>query len=123
VKIISAESQTEYEFQDIPCKDCIYVASCAEELDFHIRYAHYDEDDSETVSQSPYNCTICGRRNSNWGELRSHLKMMHPETVRPCKFVLLEKCFFSKNVCWFIHTKPDTTFSQQTLKEYKSCIC
>ena len=71
VEMISAESQTEYEFQDIPCKDCIYVASCAEELDWHIDDAHHDEDDdepSETVSQNPYNCNICGRRNSNWGE-------------------------------------------------------
>ena len=120
VKIISAESQTEYEFQDIPCKDCIYVASCAEELDFHVGDAHYDEDDdgpSESVSQSPYNCNICGRRNSKWGELRSHLKIMHAETVRPCKFFLLDKCDFPENVCWFMHTKPDTTFSQQTLKE------
>ena len=27
VEMVSAETQTVYEFQDIPCKDCIYVAS------------------------------------------------------------------------------------------------
>jgi DNA-directed RNA polymerase subunit RPC12/RpoP len=95
-------------------------------LDFHIENAYYDDDDdgpSETFSQSPYNCNICGRRNSNWGDLRSHLKMMHPESVRPCKFFLLGKCDFPENICWFMHTKPSTTSSPQTLTEYKCGIC
>ena len=37
---VSAETQTESEFQDYHCKDCIYVASCMEELDWHAGDAH-----------------------------------------------------------------------------------
>ena len=125
--MISAETQTVYEFQDIPCKDCIYVASCAEELDFHIENAHYDEDDadepSKTLSENPYNCNICSRKNATWGDLRYHLKTMHAETVRTCKFYLLGKCDFPENVCWFMHRNPSTAPSSQTLKEYKCGIC
>ena len=121
----SAETQTVYEFQDIPCKDCIYVASCAEELDFHIENVHWDDDDgpSETVSESPYNCNICSKRNSNWGDLRCHLKTMHPGTVRTCKFFLLGKCDFPENVCWFMHTKPNTTLSPCRLSKSILVVC
>ena len=94
-------------------------------MDFHIENVHWDDDDgpSETVSESPYNCNICSKRNSNWGDLRCHLKTMHPGTVRTCKFFLLGKCDFPENVCWFMHTKSSTTLSPQTLKEYKCGIC
>ena len=44
VETASVECQTEYEFQDIPCKDCIYVASCLDELNWHIENDHADED-------------------------------------------------------------------------------
>ena len=36
---------------------------------------------------------------------------------------MLEKCEFPENVCWFMHKKPDTTLSQQTLKDYKCGVC
>ena len=73
VESASIECQTEYEFQDIPCKDCIYVASCLEELNWHIENDHADEDEvNEFAIPSPFNCNICGKRNSNKCELRSH---------------------------------------------------
>ena len=40
----SIESQTESEFQDYHCQHCIYVASCIDELDWHIENAHADEE-------------------------------------------------------------------------------
>ena len=125
VEVASIECQTEYEFQDIPCKDCIYVASCLEELNWHIENGHEDEDGelTEFAPPSPDNCKICGKRNSNKVDLRIHLKVTHPETVRPCRFFVLGKCDFPESICWFIHTKPSTALSPQTFQEYKYGLC
>ena len=51
----SIESQTESEFQDYYCQHCIYVASCVDELEWHIENAHADEEPFDIDLQ---NCQI-----------------------------------------------------------------
>ena len=77
----SIESQTESEFQDYYCQHCIYVASCVDELDWHIKNAHTDEGPSDIDLQKPYSCNICAKKNANKGQLMSHIRTIHPETV------------------------------------------
>ena len=36
----SKETQTKSEFQDYPCNECVYSASCMEELDWHFENYH-----------------------------------------------------------------------------------
>ena len=119
----SIETQTESEFQDYYCQHCIYVASCVEELDWHIENAHAEEEPSDIELQRPYGCNICAKRNVNKGQLMIHIRTMHPETVRTCKFFIIGKCDFPDNVCWFMHTKSNTSSSPQMLKQFKCGFC
>ena len=120
---IAAETQTEHEFIEIPCNECVYMASCQEELNFHLENDHDQEESEEPEIPDPNTCNVCGKRNKNKGELLSHRKTRHPETVRTCKFFLQGKCDFPESVCWFLHTKTSTGSSPQTLKSYKCGIC
>ena len=98
---VSSETQTESEFQDYHCKDCIYVASCMEELDWHAgdAYNQDDPEESEEFILHPYSCNICAKRNANQGDLMSHRKNKHPEFIRTCKFFIKGKCDFPASVC------------------------
>ena len=119
----SIESQTESEFQNFSCQDCVYVASCIDELDWHLENEHnYDKPDESEIP-NPYSCNICGKRNNNNGELMSHRKNIHPETIRTCKYFIMGRCDFPESVCWFMHTIGSTTSAPQTLNEYKCGLC
>jgi hypothetical protein len=122
IKVV-AETHTEHEFIEIPCNECVCMASCQEELDFHLENDHDHEESEEPESPDPNTCNICGKRNKNKGELLSHIKSRHPETVRTCKFFLQGRCDFPESVCWFMHTQTSTASSPQTLKSYKCGIC
>ena len=52
-----------------------------------------------------------------------HIRTMHPETVKTCKFFINGKCDFPDNVCWFMHTKISTSSSPQMLKQFKCGFC
>ena len=73
IKVV-AETHTEHEFIEIPCNECVYMASCQEELDFHLENDHDHEESEEPESPDPNTCNICGKRNKNKGELLSHSK-------------------------------------------------
>ena len=120
----SKETQTKSEFQDYPCNECVYSASCMEELDWHFENDHDYSEPEE--SPSPFTCYICQKRNKNKGELMRHRKIQHPETIRTCRFFVQGSCDFPDSVCWFDHTLSDKkieTSSTQTLKEYKCGFC
>ena len=61
------ETQTESEFQDIHCKDCVYVASCMEELDFHLENDHGQDEPEESGEHSIFSCNICGEKKTKTG--------------------------------------------------------
>jgi hypothetical protein len=117
------ETQTETEFQEIPCHFCIYSASCYEELDWHLDNNHGQEEPSESDTPSPFTCNICCKKNSNRGELLRHKKHKHPEAVRTCKYFLAGKCDFPENACWFIQTKTSIKPVPQTLVNYTCGVC
>jgi hypothetical protein len=78
----SVESQTQWEFQEYPCNECVYLASWTDELNWHLENEHgHDEDDSDELS-GPFTCFICRKQNRNKGELMHHRKTQHP--VRTC---------------------------------------
>ena len=54
----------------IPCRICIYVASCEEELNWHIE----DEHDIKTDFETDFPCDICGKWRRTEGDLTYHLK-------------------------------------------------
>ena len=54
--------------------DCVSVASCIDELDWHLENEHNYDKPEESEIPNPYSCNICGKRNNNNGELMSHRK-------------------------------------------------
>ena len=118
------ESQTEWEFQEFPCQYCVYLASCVEELNWHLENDHDMEEQEESEVPSPNTCKICGKKNKNKGELMSHRKNRHPEKIRTCKFYLKGKCDFPESVCWFRHNSSDnSTSTPLSLTEYRCGFC
>jgi hypothetical protein len=66
---ITAETQTVHEFIEIPCNECVYMASCQEELNFHLENDHDQEETEEPEMTDPNTFNICGKRNKNLREL------------------------------------------------------
>ena len=64
----------------IPCKICIYVATCEEELNWHIE----DEHDIKTdiFLETDFPCEICGKWCRTAADLTYHLKKHEIETLK-----------------------------------------
>ena len=122
----SEETQTESEYTDFPCQECVYVASCIEELNWHLENEHNHEEAEELDFNNHLNCNICGKRNANNGELMTHRKNSHPETIKTCKYFVKGKCGFPESVCWFNHKIRETnsaTLTPQTLMQFHCGFC
>ena len=78
----SIESQTESEYQDYHCQNCIYVASCIDELDWHIENAHADEEPFDVDSQKPYSCNICAKKECKQGSIDESYKNYTPRNSK-----------------------------------------
>jgi hypothetical protein len=86
---LSVESQTQWEFQEYPCNECVYLASCVDELNWHLENEHdQDGEDEPDEPSGPFTCYICRKKNRTKGELMHHRKTHHPEMVRTCTFFM-----------------------------------
>ena len=122
-----SQTQTEYEFQEFPCQECVYVASCVEELDWHHGNDHSDTgtETDESDPQSIFSCRICGRINRSKGELMTHRKVKHPQLIRTCRFYVQGICDFPDDVCWISHKvcEKSSSSAPQMLDKFKCGIC
>ena len=97
----------------IPCRLCIYVATCEEQLNWHMD----DEHDLNTVMYfgSDFPCEICGK----WCRT-GVVKSVHPKG-KTCSYFLDGCCVFDSNECWFNH--PDLTQVDSVPRTLKSLKC
>ena len=94
----SIETQTLYDDEnglEFPCKECVFVATCEDELRFHGDNEH----DTEESIEFKYCCKICEHKTNDMGELMMHRKILHPRTIRRCKFFAKGACSFDENDC------------------------
>ena len=61
---ISVESQTQLKFQEYACNECVYLASCVDELNWHLEKEH-DQDDKDDPDEPSghFTCYICRTKN------------------------------------------------------------
>ena len=67
---ISTETQTLTKDINIPCLLCVYVASCEEELNWHMGEEH----DTEKFFDTDFPCDVCGKWCRSATDLINHLK-------------------------------------------------
>ena len=76
----------------LPCRICIYVATCEEELSWHMDDEHALNTDMHL--QTDFTCEICGRCCRTESDLTYHLKKhefvknVHPQEVQTCPYFL-----------------------------------
>ena len=110
------ESQTmsdQPEEVEIPCKQCIVIATCEEELNWHMNSEH----SLDSNCDAPFSCNICGRNCQTKNELMAHRKVKHPLTIKICRYFIRGECRFGDDVCWYSHQVSRTNDIPQTLTE------
>jgi hypothetical protein len=107
----------------IPCRLCIYVATCEEQLNWHMDDEH--DLNTDMYFETDFPCEICGKWCRTGADLTYHLKKhevvksVHPIEGKTCSYFLDGCCVFDSNECWFDH--PDTV--PRTLKSLKCRFC
>ena len=128
----SQESQTFSNDIQISCNQCIYLATCEEELNWHMGYEHdlsdelfFDKDffcevcdrfcktESELIEHKQVHipskvkvsvdCNFCEKHFLTQSDLMSHKKIEHAVKVATCWNFSSGKCDFQDEECWFIH--------------------
>ena len=130
----------------ICCNICIYVATCEEELNWHMGESHDQPDDSYfdkdfycdicsrwfdqesdmidhkkqhhvmNTDSDRLNCNICEEKFSTKKHLMNHKKTMHVEKVSICWQFVSGTCIFGDQHCWFIHSKSSNALEAVNFK-------
>ena len=87
------ETQTVYEEGDfeIPCKECIYEASCEEELIYHIQKEH---EVSNINLENKFSSEECYKKFDVKYDLTMHMRNIHETKNNICKYYLKGKLQF-----------------------------
>ena len=82
----SQECQTknETEYVEIACTECIFLASCEDELNYHMGEEH--DKDFISYFESDFPCSVCDRWCRTEKELTRHTKIFHNKRVKNCTF-------------------------------------
>ena len=130
----SSDSQTSTDVVQIPCNICIFVATCEEQLNWHMGEDHDLPTDS--YFETDYACDICGKwcrsasdlilhqkkheiitidkviscniceeKFETIGKMMIHKKGQHTEKVSTCWKYADGKCELGDNLCWFVHSE------------------
>ena len=78
----------------IPCRNCVYVATCAEELNWHMADEH--DVNTDLFYETDFGCEICAKWCRTDADLSYHLKrhayasesrsLTHGNDIMPCNF-------------------------------------
>ena len=112
----------------IPCRICLHVASCEEELNWHMDDAHDLKTDMYFETDFP--CETCGKWCRSEADLNYHIKKhefvqnVHSDEVKTCPYFLGGYCAFESNECWFAHPElHKASLVPRTLKPIKCRFC
>ena len=130
----------------ICCNICIYVATCEEELNWHMGESHDQPDDSYfdkdfycdicskwfdqesdmidhrkqhhvmNADSDRHSCNFCEETFSTIKHLMKHKKTMHVEKVSICWQFVSGTCIFGDQHCWFIHSKSSNALEAVNFK-------
>ena len=128
----------------ISCNFCIYVATCEEEVNWHMTEEHLTDDKLGFETDFPcdmcgrwckseeelnkhkkkhmtnFKCRFCNERFETMNNLMKHNKKDHEQHVSACRNFDGGFCEYEENDCWFIHNinpevKPKCTLCNKTL--------
>ena len=122
--VSSRGSQTFSSDIQIFCNICIYVATCEEELNWHMEYAH--DLSSDSYFDKEFYCEICSRWFSEESDLGNHMqdhqkvKVVEESSKFYCNFC--EETFTNKK-CLMKHKKRNHKERVTLCWKYESGIC
>ena len=129
------DTQTKAEFTEIACIECIFLASCEEELNWHMGEEH--DQDYVDYFDTEFPCSVCSKGCQSERELKrhkqiyhhkkvkrhslecnhcednfekkhevlEHMKKVHAENVSACWNFASGFCEFGELKCWFSHSE------------------
>ena len=99
------------------------VAYCKNKIDGTCIYSdlkcwwnHDNQSDTER-SGLTFKCFICSETFSEKGQMMTHKKKEHLESVRYCNLILDGKCPFLDEKCWYRHTENAKNNSEEVINE------
>ena len=78
------ECQTKAEYVEIPCTECIFLASSEDELNYHMGEDH--NKDFISYFDTDFPCSVCDRWCKSEKELRRHMEIYHCKRSNECNF-------------------------------------
>ena len=69
------ECQTKADYVEIPCTECIFLASSEDELNYHM--GDYHDKDFISYFDTDFPCSVCDRWCKSEKELRRHMEIHH----------------------------------------------
>ena len=87
------QTKPDSEYVEISCTECIFLASCEDELNYHMGEEH--DKDYISYFETDFPCSVCDRWCQSEKDLNWHMKIHHCKRVKFCGF---ECNFCDKNI-------------------------
>ena len=134
----SPKSKTEFQTQtlfdagdpavQIPCRVCLHVATCEEELNWHMDDVHDLQTDMYFETDFP--CETCGKWCRSEADLNYHNKKhefvqnVPSDEMKTCPYFMDGYCAFDSKECWFDHPElSQASLVPRALKSVKCRFC
>ena len=104
----------------ICCNKCIFVATCEEELNWHMFDVHELPDDLNF--DTDFYCDVCSKWCKSESDLLIHKEEHNKKTDKVCSFFLRGICIYGDEKCWFSH-KSDNDQVSGTANLYTCNLC
>ena len=89
------ECQTKADYVEIPCTECIFLASSEDELNYHM--GDYHDKDFISYFDTDFPCSVCDRWCKSEKELRRHMEIHHCKRSNECNFCVSDSYSKDKN--------------------------
>ena len=76
------QTKNESEYVEISCTECIFLASCEDELNWHLGETH--DKDYISYFETDFPCSVCDRWCKSQKDLNRHMKVFHGKRIKSC---------------------------------------
>ena len=76
------QTKPDSKYVEISCTDCIFIASCEDELNYHMGEEH--NKDFISYFETDFPCSVCDRWCKSEKDLNHHMKIYHGKRVKFC---------------------------------------
>ena len=120
-KLFSHISKVHEDVDEWNCNDCSFQANNSTSLMNHLKISSHQPSEGNVIKISEiFKCKDCDSEFTNYPSMMKHRKENHNHN-KICRYYLKDKCMFSADICWYMHSKNIQPSGKKPILKCTNC--